>query len=263
MILFTGGGAIAEKYSQAFSCNIISARNLDDDELTSWILKSTVIIHNAAIIQADSIDEYIEGNFILTKRILDLVYKVNPKVKFINISSMSMLANTNDYLSPELMSEYAYSKYISEQYCIEHPYKDLTNVRLSTIFYEDYSRDGISKMIHDCFTKNEIVIYNNGNAQRDIIPIRIVCEYLNKLSNSVTMNRKMNIVSGESKSFKNVCEILQTLNKALKVHNEQLKTSFVLSEFSKKDIKNLGEIEFDLEEEINNYLSTLHEDTNL
>ena len=176
---------------------------------------------------------------------------------------MSILANNNDYLPQDLMSGYANSKYISEQYCIKHPHKDLTNVRFSTIFYEDYKRDGVSKMIHDCFTKNEIVIYNNGSAKRDIIPIRIVCEYLNKLSKSVTMNRKINIVSGESKSFKNICDLLLSLNKSLKVYNEQIRTSFVLSEFSKKDIKNLGEIEFDLKEETNNYLRKLHENSNL
>ena len=76
MILFTGSGAIAECFKNFFPCKIISARALNDDDLTSHILSVDVIIHNAALINAESFKDYIEANFILTKRILDLVYKI-------------------------------------------------------------------------------------------------------------------------------------------------------------------------------------------
>ena len=171
MILLTGSGEIAECFSENFKCTIISARKLSDNELIFWIKKADVIIHNAAIINAESLDDYLEGNFILTKRIVDLVYKTKSSIKFINISSMSILFNNDEYLNIFNMTDYAFSKFISELYCLKHPLVDLTNVRFSTIFYGNEKRDGISKLIYDCVKYNEITLFNEGSALRDIILI--------------------------------------------------------------------------------------------
>lgn len=86
MILFTGTGQIAETYAKYFPCKIVSARFLNDTELEDVISSSDIIIHNSACLKAKNLSEYLKSNFILTKRILDITYKVNSKAKFINIS---------------------------------------------------------------------------------------------------------------------------------------------------------------------------------
>jgi nucleoside-diphosphate-sugar epimerase len=257
MILFTGSGALAEEFSKMYQCEVISARNMDDTELISWILKSKVIIHNAAIINTNDFQEFIDSNFLLTKRILDLVFKINPKIKFINISSMSILENQDDYMAPDLMTNYAFSKYIAELYCVKHPFEDIVNVRFSTIFYGDEKRDGISKLVYDSLIKNEITIYNDGEAKRDIIPIRIASMYLFKLCCSKISERKINIVSGNSFSFKYIVLVLKKNNKTLKINNIYNDSKKVLSSFSRNSIENLGEIYFSIEDEIGSYLDKI------
>jgi nucleoside-diphosphate-sugar epimerase len=263
MILFTGSGAIAKSFAEIFQCEIISARNLSDDELTSHIIKADVIIHNAAIINAESFKDYIEGNFTLTKRILDLVNEVKPSIKFINISSMSILTNNNEYMQADKMTDYAFSKFISEQYCLKNSLEKLVNVRFSTIFYENEKRDGISKLIYDSFKNNAITIYNEGSALRDIIPIKILCKYLYKLSKLENFERKINIVSGKPISFRRIVDILKNKNDRLIINNVINNTTSVLADFSKKDILNIGEIDFDLEDEVLNFYNKLNENIDL
>lgn len=264
MILFTGSGAIAECFSEIFPCKIISARNLNDYDLTLWIMKADVIIHNAAIINADSFKDYIEGNFILTKRILDLVTEIKPSIKFINISSMSILSNNDEYLLANNMTDYAFSKFISEKYCLKNPLVKLTNVRFSTIFYGNEKKDGISKLIYDSVKNNEITIYNNGLALRDIIPLETVCQYLYKLSKFEIYNKTINIVSGNPISFMDIATILKTKNKNLKINNLTTNTSVeVLYNFSKKDVDFLGIINVDIKNEILTIYDKLSEDINI
>ena len=45
----------------------------------------------------------------------------------------------------------------------------------------------------------------------------------------------------------------------MKINNKIINTNEVLSHFSKKDINVIGEIEFDIEEEINNYIKKINE----
>jgi len=113
MILFTGTGALSSAFANLYPCNIVSTRFLDDIKLEKLISSSNTIVHNAAIISSQNLSSYIEGNFILTKRILDLAYNVNPNIRFINISSMSILKTSNTYLETTEMSNYALSKYFS------------------------------------------------------------------------------------------------------------------------------------------------------
>jgi hypothetical protein len=263
MILFTGSGAIAKSFSKLFQCKIISARNLSDDELTSHILKAEVIIHNAAIINTESFKDYIDGNFILTKRILDLVNKVKPSIKFINISSMSILSNNDEYMLVDKMTDYAFSKFISEQYCLKNSLEKLVNVRFSTIFYGNEKRDGISKLIYDSIKINEITIYNEGSALRDIIPIKILCQYLYKLSKLENFERKINIASGNPISFRRIVNILKNKNEDLIINNVINNPTSVLANFSKKDILNIGEIDFDIENEVLNFYNKLNENINI
>ena len=264
MILFTGSGAISECFLEYFPCKIISARNLSDYDLSNWILKAEVIIHNAAIIKSDNFKDYIDANFILTKRILDLVTEIKPSIKFINISSMSILSSSDEYLQVDEMSDYAFSKFIAEKYCLKNPIVNLTNVRFSTILYGNEKRDGISKLIYDCAKNNEITIYNNGSALRDIIPLKILCHYLYKLSNLQIYCKTINIASGNSTSFMDIANILKIKNKNLKINNVTASNIVdVLSHFPNKNLDFLGVIDFDLKNEILTIYDKINEDINL
>ena len=262
MILFTGGGSFAQKFKELFTCTIISARNLDDISLVEYLSKANIIIHNSAIIKGNSFKEFIEGNFLLTKRILDLANEINPNVRFINISSMSILDNDVDYLSTHLMSDYAFSKFISEQYCLKHFHQNLINVRFSTIFFENFKKDGFSKLILDSFS-DKITIYNSGLAERDVIPLRIAVQYLNKLCYSDLQSKIVNIASGSALSFNYLSSLILKLNDKVVIQNIECELAEILKTFSKKDIIRLGEIEFSIEEEFTNYYKKLNESFNL
>lgn len=263
MILFTGSGAISECFSELYTCKIISARKLSDDELGFWIMNADIIIHNAALINANSFKEYIDGNFILTKRILDLVCKIKPSIKFINISSMSILSNNDEYLQVDEMTDYAFSKFISEKYCLNSNLNSITSVRFSTIFYANEKKDGISKLIFDCVNKNEITIYNDGNARRDILPLKALCHYLFCLSEQGINNKTINIVSGNTHSFKEVVNFLKLKNNKLLINNLCTDVKQVLSNFSKRDIEFLGYLHIDIQKEISDYYDKLYENINL
>ncbi len=250
MILFTGSGKISDLFQKIYPSRIISARKLNDKELKEAIRDAQTIIHNSALIYSNNFDDYIASNFLLTRRIVNICEEVNPDIRFINLSSMSFLSDESSYLPADQMTDYAYSKYISENYCLRSSLKNLTNVRFSTIYYGDENRDGISKLIKDIIVKNEITLFNNGIAKRDIIPIRILIMYLYKLCNIKTLSKKYNIVSGVQTSFMDIVNILLKHYPNLKIANKEVDAYNVLCTFSKQDVISLGEIDFSLEEEI-------------
>ena len=255
MILFTGSGKVAEIFqkifpSKIFPSKIISARNLNDYELKEEIKGVKAIIHNSALIQADKLDDFIVSNFLLTRKIINICEEVNPKVRFVNLSSMSILLNDSACIPVDEMTNYAYSKYISEEYCIRSNLENLTSVRFSTIYYGDEDRDGVSKLVMDAVINNKVTLFNDGAAKRDILPIRILVMYLQKICKVNALSRKYNIVSGDQTSFMGIVRILLKSYPDLLINNEQANSHSVLSVFSKKDIISLGEIYFDLEDEI-------------
>lgn len=258
MILFTGGGALAEEYRRQFACEIISARHVQDVELESYIRSASVVIHNSANINCNTFDEAVKDNFLLTKRILDTVHRVKPDMLFIYISSMSMLKTDDSYKDIEEMSLYTFSKYMGEIYCLRHDHKKLSAARFSTIFYRNPAKDGLSKLIHEAVYKREITIYDDGEAKRDFIPLEIGVQYLDKLTTRANIPRRINIVSGKQVRFKQAVEFLLEKIPGLKINNEQLPgATAVLSRFSGNGLAILGEINFSLQDCIATYIDEL------
>ena len=261
MILFTATGALSAAFAQQYPCQIISARKLNDAELTEKLEAATVVIHNAALLQANVLSEYMNANYELTKRILDLTYKTNPKVRFINVSSMSFLETADAYLPTEKMTDYAFSKYKAEQYCLMHPlskkHKNIVNVRFSTLFYQDKTRDGLSKLGFDAVHEKQISLINNGNAKRDFMPLNIAADYLKKLTITNVLPLKINVASGKPLSFKHFSDIILKRDPSVKCLNLERKTVNVLSNFPIDALKELEEIKFDMDLEFAEYLSRL------
>jgi nucleoside-diphosphate-sugar epimerase len=258
MILFTGSGALAEEYKKQFACKIISARHLSDDELESHIIDCSVVIHNSANISCKTFEEAIRDNFLLTRRIIDMVHRVKPEVIFIYISSMSLLKTGDSYKEIEEMSVYAFSKYLGEIYCLKHDHQRVSAVRFSTIFYHHPAKDGLSKLIHEAQHKGEITIYNDGGAKRDFIPIEIAVRYLNKLAFSLDIPKRINIASGSPVSFQHIVSYLSGKFPQLKINNVSIpEPPEVLSKFSKPHLKICGEIEFSLQDSMEKYVKEL------
>ena len=261
MILFTASGALATAYAKQFPCEIISARQLNDEQLSNYLKKATVVIHNAAAIQADNLSAYMNANFELTKRVLNLVYSVNPLIRFINISSMSILKDADTYLTQKEMTDYAVSKYLAEMFCTKHPlsikHKNTTNVRFSTLFYENKTRDGLSKLGADAVDNQKITLINNGISERDFIPIDIAAAYLFKLTTTTELPLTINIASGKPLSFKYFSGLILKEAPSVKIENLELPMQTVLSDFKIDKLKDLGEIEFDMGLIFKNYYKQL------
>lgn len=262
MILFTGSGEIGVLFAKMYDCKIISARNLDEANLTKEIMSADVIIHNAALINSLCLDDLLDGNFILTKKIVEIAKKVNPTVKFIFISSMSFLKTEDSYMKTDEMSDYAFSKYMAEIFCKRQP-MNIISVRFSTIFYGNEKKDGLSKLVYDCVNSKALTVYNNGVAQRDFIPIAIVCQYLYKLSKGAVEEKVINLVSGRPINFKYFVDRLIRFEPKTKVVNIFNEMPEILSKFSNNDIIALGEIPFNVEELFDEYFFKLNESINL
>lgn len=258
MILFTGGGKIAEAYKKKYNIKIISARNSSEKKLRTEIKNANVIFHNAALISSENKEYLYNGNVLLTIKLINICQEVNKNIRFIFFSSMSFLDNDSSYLPLNKMSNYAYSKYLAEKTCLNSNLKNITSLRFSTIFYKDQNRDGISRLIYDAIKKKEITIYNNGIATRDIIPINVLIDYLNKITTQERVQKTYNIVSGVETSFYEIVKIILKENPKLNINNILLKkTTNILSNFSSKDVLTLGKININLESEINAYIDSL------
>ena len=260
MILFTGHGDIAKSFSQKYSCEIVSMRNASLRDMEKLLPSFDIVIHNAANLQPTSVEQGTEDNFVLTKRMLDTLYKVNPEAKFIYLSSMSFLKTYNEYLNPLEMTPYAFSKYLGEIYTLHHTHSNAVSVRFSTIFYRNPVKDGLSKLIFEATTKKQVSIINNGEAKRDFLPLDILVQYLHKISQDAKNKRAYTLCSGRSTSFAQVIDWLKNDIEELKVENSFVNQSAsVMHEFSTESIKALGEIEFELKNFVTDYTQALQQ----
>lgn len=262
MTILTAGGSFASAYMNNFPAEVVSIRELGDDVFWEKIRVAKKIIHNAASIGCTGLSDCVLKNFDFSRKLVDFLVENNPTVDLVYISSMSILDPISDktYLGLERMTSYAYSKYISEGYFLKSKMVNLKCVRFSTLFYGDPLRDGLSKIVHDAITKQEISIYNGGEDKRDFMPLNIAVAYVGKIV-GIENNKKeiFNVVSGKETSFGEIAQYLKKVIPNLKINDLDIKNSSlpVLSRFRLDSINRLGEIEFSLKEEINKYIEKI------
>lgn len=259
MIILTGHGTFAHEFLKGYEGRIVSIRTTPKKQFIAQVKQATCIIHNAVNIDCDRLSACVSDNFYLTKYLLDLIHDVNPNVNFIYLSSMSILKSDYVYDDVMKMTPYAYSKYLAETYCRLYPLKKYACVRFSTLFYKDYKKDGLSKLIYDAVKYKTITLYNNGVAKRDFLPLETATKYIHKIVYNFSGNNTlMNIVSAKQTSFYGIASYLKRKIPDLSVLNKDLPSSpRILSSFSEKSIKKLGRIEFSLEKEIDDYIEKL------
>ena len=261
MILFTGHGSLHEAFSRRYDCEVVSARKLSDKDLTDALRSAAVVVHNAASLGNEGLAESVENNFLLTKRVIDLLHAVNRESRFIYVGSMSYLQDDRHYLPFDQMTSYAYSKYLGETYCLLHAHQPMLSVRFSTIFYGDPAKDGLSKLVHDAKSRQQITLINEGVACRDFLPVNIAADYLYRfadLSISFAKKQVVNIASGTKHSFSAVAGYLTELIPALQVdHVNSNNSTPVLCDFSIDGLKEVGVIDFSLKDSIKDYWTLL------
>lgn len=258
MIIFTGSGCIAEKFNAEFESHIYSFRNLTDLQIKAILSRCTVLVHNAANLHPENLEESIDDNFQLTKRIIGLVKQVNSNIKFIYLSSMSILKDENQYKDFREMTYYGFGKYLGEIYSIRSQIVNCIIIRFSTIFYGDYKRDGLSGIIAQAIRSKEIKLINGGAAKRDFIPVEVACQYLHKICCKVTGHETFNIASGKSITFKDAALFISQNVNSVKISSSDLSGIIEpVNNFSISKLKLIGEINYDLNEFILKYLAKL------
>src|ERR1700748_1118632 len=121
MILFTAGGALYETFAARYPCEKRSLRAIGPAAFAGSLSAGDVVIHNAANLNPASLDAGIQDNFILTRELVRAVVAAGADVRFVFISSMSMLGPGGVYKDPLEMNAYSFSKYLAEIYCLKSP----------------------------------------------------------------------------------------------------------------------------------------------
>lgn len=260
-IAFTGHGAIAKAFAKKFPASIYSFRNLSELAQVDIIKQSDCLVHNAASLNNESYSKNVDSNFSLTKHLLDICEEYNPSIKFIYLSSMSILNPIMEYKRIEDMGPYAFSKYLGEIYCLKSKISNCTAIRFSTIFYQDHERDGLSKMIKKAVDNKRIDIYNGGAETRDIIPIDVAVEYLNKVIKQAVSDRVINICSGIEVSYKEIALRIKEILKHAEIVDQKVagEEQFFLSKFDTADIVKLGVVNYSLVGEMQRYINSLEQ----
>lgn len=257
MILFTGHGAIFQEFIKHFDAEVISLRFADKDELSYKISNCDILIHNSAGINfKSSIDFY--NNYFLTKQLIDIVRSINPAIKIVNISSMSILESEYRYKSIQEMSDYSKSKYLSEIFCLNQKDLNIINVRFSTLFYKDRYRDGLSFLGYKAVKENEITLFNDGVDKRDFIPLNVAICYLYNIALLDEYPPVVNIASGKSHCFKEFADYLKRQVDNLRINNKSMYSKPVLAEFT--DIEKLlpvNHISYSIFEEFDKFISSI------
>ena len=262
MTILTSRGHFASEYMKHYSAEVVSIRELGDKIFWKKIGNAKKIIHNAASIDCEGLNDCTTKNFDFSRKIIDYLSENNPTVNFTYISSMSILdpISDRDYLDPCKMTPYAFSKYITEIYGMKSKIVNFKSIRFSTLFYQDSSKDGLSKLVHDAVLNKKINIYNGGEATRDFMPLKIAVAYTEKVVKLINREKKLfNIVTGKETSFREIAQFLEKIIPNLRVIDIKNinNSSPVLSKFHGDSIKSLGIIKFNIKREIMNYIKNI------
>lgn len=259
MILLTGHGHLATALANQIQCDLVSARSMSNDELEDLVGKYDVIVHNSANLKCETFQDAIRDNFELTHRILNAVHKIKPTIRFFFLSSMSVLKTGSEYTSIQEMNNYTFSKYLAETLCLRYPLNDITCFRFSTLFVRDPGKDGLSRLIHEATKTGKLTLLNGGLSRRDFIPIDIAAAYLVKFIKSGSLHKKVyNVASGISHSFREVSDLIRHRLPDLEINNQEAGPApDILHQFDVRDLNEIGRIEFRLEDQIDEYISSL------
>jgi nucleoside-diphosphate-sugar epimerase len=255
------GSEILKHLAEFDTIKLRHGTGLDADQKEK-LAHCDVFIHCGALLNG-SFPELLRSNTLLVGDLLEYFSTANPLAHLVLLSSMSMLkpsrnVSHDDFLDFRNMTDYAVSKYMAEIMCSRYS-NPITCLRFSTLFCRDPKKDGLSKLIHDAVVKRRVTLLNDGEARRDFLPLGVASQYVARvIGNKKCFGRRMNIVSGEAVSFRQMSDFISSKVCDLVVDRETVKeTRSVPCEFNTDDIGLIGKIEFDLFREVESYLEEL------
>ena len=259
-VVFTGAsGHLGRKFLDLFpNTTPFSIRYGDNEKLiglSKELPGTDVLIHASVNLAPKDIDTAFRDNVILPFDILDMAGKVNPNTHIILISSMSLLGEDCQPRKLRDMTIYAASKFIMEELAVGVAKNPITIVRFSTLFYFDYLKDGLSKMVYNAWKSKSIVA---SDCRRDFLPIWVACRWLNKLcGNKAWYNRTINLASGTSMNMMDVAKYLVDKYE-VSCHNTPLPDyTDICYKFSPDDPQSLERVTFDIYRLIDEYYEKL------
>ncbi len=259
VILTGANGALGSVFKKMYNKEIVSLSIRHEDvkaysKLRRLAKKSDVLIHMGAYLHTNFLMEAISANTLLPRDIVQLVRQVNKRLHIILISSMSVLGKNGKLKKIGDVSAYTSSKGLMEEWCREIENVNVTIVRFSTLFYQDYLRDGLSSIIHDAQRFEEVTVYNHT---RDFMLLPTACSYLSKIcGNKEFFGKTINIASGKPIKLFKIGEYLKE-KYGTKLNKVKGYVDNTCHKFSTKDVKKLGEIDFDIYEYIDLYYEKL------
>ena len=259
-VLFTGAkGALGKKYMELFPETVPFHIRYGDNEgliaLSNELKKTDVLIHASANLNPHSVDDAILDNAILPLDILDMAWKVNPNTHIILIGSMSTLGENGSPKNIRDMSFYAASKYIMEELALKVAKNPITIVRFSTLFYADYTRDGLSKIVYNAWKYKSV---STSDCRRDFLPLWAACKWINKLCNNKTWyNKSINLASGRNVNMVDIANYLVEKYKVEANNSIAPEYSDICYNFSPEDPQSLERITFDIYKLIDEYYESL------
>ena len=134
------------------------------------------------------------------------------------------------------------------------------SVRMSTLFYGDPARDGLSRLAWDAVTTGRVTVYDGGRAERDILPLDAAADYLSLLARGARpAGPPANLASGRATRFSEVVDLLRTLVPDLEVDDRALTSPAppVLARFDRADVDALGAVEARWEVAVREYVERL------
>lgn len=258
MIVFTGRGLIADSFHSLFDCEVRSFRFLSDSEAIEILRDTSVLVHNAANLEPSSLSESVESNFMLTRRLVDLSAKVNPDLRFVYLSSMSILADEIQPKDVMSMSNYSFGKYLGELYVRRSELTKAIIIRFSTLFCNDGSRDGLSRLITESVRNGEVQLINEGQAKRDFIPLAVACNYLFRFCTQPDLQGTYNVASGRSLTFREVSQWISEALGGIPITSRPAAVAMdPVSEFSLDSLAEVGIIDHDLKDYVIAYCKSL------
>jgi nucleoside-diphosphate-sugar epimerase len=259
-VLFTGtNGALGKLFVSMYQDTVQASVRYSDEKsfmaLVEQIKTADVLIHASANLNPGDIESGIRDNALLTYSIVNAAGKVNSNCHLILISSMSILGEDGEPKQIRDMTHYAASKYIMEELAWEDAKNPITVVRFSTLFYEDPSRDGLSKMVYSAVKNKNIVA---SDCKRDFIPLWAACKWLNKLcGNPVWYNKTINLASGKPINMLDVANHLVSQFGVSFHHTALPDYANVCYKFSADAANTLEQINFDIYDLIDKYYERL------
>jgi dTDP-glucose 4,6-dehydratase/UDP-glucose 4-epimerase len=226
---------------EVYECDIIKNSDqknyirLDTDKFDYDILfnsnKYDVCINcSGAANVSKSFDDIIsdfELNAYNVLKFLEVIRKVNPECKFINISSAAVYGNPMKIPIEEKtellpISPYGYHKLISE-YILDE-YNKLWGIKTCSVRIFSAYGNGLKKQIlYDISKKilmeEEIHLFGTGNETRDFIHIDDICQAIDCIIKSDKFqSSKINVANGEQIA---ISEIIEIFNKLWR-HNKKI-----------------------------------------